>query len=857
MRIANRAECTIGHHAGRQYIWALGLALACLSGSALGQIDVNETGLHDANSVYGINGSAYAVPWTNDQRISLFAWGQADPNLYTDVSFHAYGIFSDVGMTNTGAVDVNAVGGNVSNIGIDEVFAHLTAYGIHARGEVNNAGILRVFALGGTGDSSEGHTNACATIYGIHQIGEGEGGPAGRVDNSGPITVSARGGDADTGYVDGYADAAAYAYGISAEGDVNNTGNITATSTGGTAHTAGTSSSASADASAEVYGIHSYNSVYNAGDISVLATGGVADSLGASVFANATAYGIYGDSPSVSNDGVINVTAVGGIADANNDNSSAHADAIGIFNYYGDIANTGDITVTATGGTVDNIAGSTAHAKALGLYAYYGDVTNSGDITVTAASEAGFTSSYGIYMYRDGDLTNIGTIRASGDEAYELYVAAGTTTLVDAYNVTLDGDPAQASIFIADGATLALNNADLTVTDVEQTQWDTEYRLFEPNGTGLVSGSFDDVRAINPDANAIYNTQGTSDAADDTVSLAYAPQASEALASSAVEKQMVLHAADAIDHHMTSILLDSMLEPDGWDSSSDDDPAGETALAGTPCQRASGAFVEPYYSRIEKDARPLGYNAGLWGSSMGYTQCVGSSLLGLHVGYGQSNIDYTGDGYSANNEDQDVVTTGLGGLARFSPWAVRYGVTTFYGWHDYSGLTGLSLNERETASYDSYGGAAAVGLGRTFRRGKHVFFPEIGANWLWAHRQEYTTEATDSGWDTTYSAMDDHDLVGEASLYWQSRFMHHKLRITPSASLGIRQLLTDGEADAWQSVPGTDRVRVECEQDETAITLASGLVLRRSWITMTLAYDGEFSSDVQRHDVWMRFKWQF
>jgi hypothetical protein len=835
----------------------LGLALACLSGSAFGQINVNETGLHDANSVYGINGSAYAVPWTNDQRISLFAWGQTDPNLYLNVSFNAYGIFSNVGMTNRGDITVSASGGNVFSIDYSEIFTHVTAYGIRAEGEVDNTGILRVFGFGGTGSSREGHTNAYAIIYGIYQVGAVESGPVGRVDNSGPITVSARGGDTSTNYVNGYADATTCTYGISAYGDVNNTGNITADSTGGTAHTAGTSSSASAEASAKVFGIHSYNSVYNAGDISVNATGGAADSLGAPVFVNATAYGIYGDSPYVSNGGVINVTAVGGNAYDNNGRASAYADATGILNY-GDVANTGGITVTATGGIVNNIAGSTALARACGLYVYYGDVTNRGDITVSAAAGTGFTSSaYGIYLYGNGNLTNTGTLRASGDEAYELYIAAGTTTLIDAYNVTLDGDPTRASIFIANGATLALNNANLTVTDVEQTQWDTEYRLFEPNGTGLVSGSFGEVRAINPDADALYHTQGTSDAGDDTVSLTYAPQASEALASSAVEKQMVLHAADAIDHHMTSILLDSMLEPDGWDSSSGDDSAGETTLTETPCQRASGAFVEPYYSHIEKDAHPLGYNAGLWGSSTGYTQCVGNSLLGLHLGYGRSNIDYTGDGYNANSEDQDVVTTGFGGLTRFSPWALRYGVTSFYGWHDYSGLTGLSLNERETASYDSYGGTAAVGLGRTFRRGKHVFFPEIGANWLWAHRQEYTTEATNSGWDTTYSVMDDHDLVGEASLYWQSRFMYRKLRITPSASLGIRQLLTDGEADAWQSIPGTNRVQVECEQDETAITLAGGLVLRRLWITMTLAYDGEFSSDVQRHDVWMRFKWQF
>jgi hypothetical protein len=245
------------------------------------------------------------------------------------------------------------------------------------------------------------------------------------------------------------------------------------------------------------------------------------------------------------------------------------------------------------------------------------------------------------------------------------------------------------------------------------------------------------------------------------------------------------------------------------------------------------------------------------GAATGYTQCVNESLLGLHFGYGKSNIDYTGDGYNANTEDQDIVTSGFSGLTRWRPWILRYGFTGFHGWHDYRGLTGVGLTEQESAEFNSYGGTGLVMIGRTFQRKQHVFLPEIGANWLWVHRESYTTEATDENWDTNYSTLDDHDVWGQANLHWQSLYRYKKLKITPAASIGIHQLLTDGETEVKQSVAGAAPVVVEDQQDRTALALASAVVVRSRHTAVTLAYDGEFSSDIEEHNFWLKFKLRF
>jgi len=791
-------------------------AAGLLTATAFGA-DAPITGLHDGEDVFGIDARLYSTPWTNSDIITLLGLGETNSSLYANTAFSIYGISSGASLTNEATIDVNGVGGN--------------AY------------------------SDEGTAYAVVDAYGIYAFRD----RGVEITNSGNTTVTARGGNAEA---DGFA-AQAYAvvYGISADETITNSGTIDASASGGTV--TASNNTTSADAQGVAYGLYSSDNVINDGQIVVSATGGNAISGGEtpSAHAYASAFGLYGTN-GVQNTGELTVLATGGTADGTT-NTMASANAQGISSSLGDVINSGAIVVMATGGTV--LSGGSASATAIGIV-NASSVDNSGDITVIAETQDYIVSeAYGIYMSGGesiSDLTNTGTIRAFGDNAYELYIGNGTTRIVDTYNVTLDGDPSTPSIFVADGATLNLNNAALSVTEIvgsdpQATQWNTEYQLFGTGETGVVSGNFSSVAAVNPDVTAYYYTNGTGNAADDTVSLGYAPQVSEALASSSVEKRVAGMGAFALNQHMTMDLLYDTLALDEVDQESEGDETGDTAQKLSACQRSGGAFFQPNYSYIEKDNDPLGYEAGMSGVSGGYSQCVNSSLLGLHIGYGKANINYTGAGYSNNTEDQEVVTSGFSGMTRFRPWIFRYGFTGFRGWHDYRGLTGLGLTETETAEFDSYGGTGLFMVGRTFKHNRHVFLPEIGANWLWVHRDGYTTEASDAAWDTTYSAINDNDVWAQAALNWQSLYKYKKIQITPFASIGIRQLLTDGETEIWQSVPGAARVQIEDQQDETAVALAGSVVLRGRRTALTFAYDGEYSSDIQQHNFWMKFRLRF
>jgi hypothetical protein len=873
-------------------------------GTANAELDIGADAQGTAYGVYITNGLI-----TNGGPIDVAAsGGTALSGGAVSAAAAAYGFSADdSALVNSNAVTVAAIGGSATGTATDAdygLFATAWAYGFylpqyditpHPERYVSNSGDLAVTATGGSAQGSTPEANASAWANGI----EVHRAP---MVNSGDITVAATGGNALSSSnvpPESGAFANAVVYGIqSTDGDLDNRGAVVVSGTGGTATG---QDAAGARTRAEVYGINAFGSstvIQNRAPLTVTATGGTSASAASYATAEAQAIGLWTYYPDVDNAGDITVTAQAGNG-STGANLDVSAFAYGMRAFYGEAVNSGNITVVAAAGTRTTEDGTetdaqafavgieaadsalrnsgtvnvtaeggsftgggtrVADAYAYGIRAVQSAVNNSGDVTATATAAPGFLSNaYGIRSGGDSTLTNTGIIRASADQAYEVYVTDHTMTLVDTYNVTLDGDPNRASFGVADGATLALNNATLTTTALaHETLWGREYKLFETEGAGAVDGNFAEVRAVNPNTTAIYHDQGTAASADDAVSLAYTPVAAAPSASAAVEKQLIAQAGDVVNHHMTTMLLQNLLSPSASGLlASAGSTAESIALAEAAAGKPAGVFVEPYYSLLDHDANPLGYDARLWGFSAGYERYFENTILGLHLGYGHSDIDYTGAGFSGNSEDQDVVTGGFCGLTRWEPWILDYGVTAFYGSQDYEGRTGLNLEERETASYDSYGTAATLMAGHIFRWGPHVFLPEAGLNWLWMHRQRYTTEATDPSWDTTYSALDDHDVYAAAALQWMSSFVHDDIRVTPSVALGVRYLLTDDETSAVLSVPGAAPVLVESEQDRTALTLSGAVTLTRAPHALSLSYDGDYSPNLHRHSVWLRYTWLF
>ncbi|ABA88425.1 autotransporter domain outer membrane protein [Syntrophotalea carbinolica DSM 2380] len=855
----------------------VGLLWGIVSPAAAADFVVNET-LSPGEDFYGIDASLAVSPFINYDNYSLTVYGDGSGS-FEDVSFNAYGIYSNSAteIQNFGNISITAMGGTATALA--GAAAGNEVYGIFAAAAVTNNGAINVTATGGTATASSG-ADSNVEAYGIYSLGPVTNGGAltviatggtaiagddadtdtfgiysrDNVINSGAITVTTTGGTATD---DASIDADADGYGIRSYGTVTNDGSITVAAVGGTA-TADTY----AETESEAFGISSRGAVTNQGDITVTSTGGVSTSAAADgAYASAYGFGIDTDND-ITNSGTINVTATGGTANATS--SEPYALAIGL-NAAGDVTNTGDIITTATYGSgagtapFSDIFGE-AHALAGGIVTDGGDVFNSGNITATATASDSLTSvAIGIVMDGSGSLTNTGIIRTNGaSRAYEVAVMSGSVSLIDSYNLNLDADPSVGSLYVAGGATLVLNDAMLSVTSAGSApQMNTEYRIFDTDDGGTVSGSFGGLTsALNPDVVVLYHDQSTTTSTDDTVSLGYSPGASPQLEAMDLLRHAVTLSSDLAGQRIALGFLKYQLTDRTPGPYADSLMVANDATGGYRLAPYN-VFFTPYYANIDKDASPAGYDADLVGFVTGIEHRAGSTLSGMYLGYTHAGLDFTGNGYSGDGEDQEVLSLGVQSMGNRGHWTWRGQLGGFYGWHDYEGLTGINLELRENADYNSYGAHTSLLGGYLIPVGTQIFLPEAGIEYLWLHSDSFTTDADDSGWDVHSSAMDEHQVRALASLRWLTRMQIGEVEMAPSLMAGVRCLLTDSDLSVNQSVAGSGPVTVKTEQDDVAGTVSASVRFSKEQLSSELSYGGEFGDETTSHSAWLRFYFAF
>ena len=125
------------------------LAIVGSMGAGAGaQVEVDESGLHNNANVYGIKVAPAEPSYRNESNISVWARGETNPSLFTNLWFYAYGLHTTVNLVNTGDIGVHAVGGNTLASG--DVYAPAWARGIFGASDVDNTGAITMTATGGT-----------------------------------------------------------------------------------------------------------------------------------------------------------------------------------------------------------------------------------------------------------------------------------------------------------------------------------------------------------------------------------------------------------------------------------------------------------------------------------------------------------------------------------------------------------------------------------------------------------------------------------------------------------------------------------------------------------------------------------
>jgi hypothetical protein len=809
----------------------------------------------------------------------------------TDSGADAFGIeadftYGDIDTSGTISVTSTATGtGYADSEGIDADDTY---------GTVSNSGDITAFAEAESGvaeatgidtDESEGIANSgsiSATAYSASSNAKAWGIDAaetsGSITNTGSISSIAEAGETIHLRADAYG---IYAYDTT--GDTRNDGDITALTSGyyglsfgimvwntngGVANSGTIVATGTGVEDGQAFGI-----VATGPDGNILNTGDIFASASGANEAYAEGMDVAGIGGSIINEGTI--TAVGYTTDPD-----SYADVYGI-----------DVSVIdgtlRNSGTISAMAESAdANAYAIYLYGVETALENTG--TLSAAAIGDEANAYGAWLHGNGDFRNSGAISVSGLAGAAIYVnsgpwdlynpggiftSGGTRTLIvrgsgvanleGPFSVSFYGDPESPGYveplrcFL--GGTLNLNDATLLAQAGNDIVWNTPYPVIE-NDASTVSGDFAGLASANPNIAVSWEDAGST-GEDSAVVFRYDPQASVSAQALRLANFGAMQGSNLIQQRTFSELLarhvrkQEILLADSGQTASD----SGFLVARAGGEAGSAVFIRPYLKTLNRPSDgELGYDGSLMGIIAGYEWLRGPELtLGLHAGLGLGSVDFKGDGYDGNDENQYIYSLGIHGAYNPGAWHFDGSATLYAARHEYDGLTGGGLTIEEEDDYTSYGAEVEAVGGHVFTSGDWAFMPYAGLGYSWINAPSHTTDAEDSSWDTHYGSVDEHVLRSILGAQVSGNWAIGETRIVPTVGLRWEYALTDNEISISQSLPGVGTVDVTADVSRSSVIGDASLTFVKGAASMELGAMSQYNSDYESYGGWLTLKWHF
>lgn len=785
-------------------------------------------------------------------------------------------------LTVHGDVTVEAHGGRTQAEAVGSTIAQATGI-LHKgnTGEIKNTGSLNVIARGGTNTKS----NANVSVYGIMSNASEV-----RITNKGKITIEGQGGTTSSSKTNAYA--GVRAYGISGKGEVTNTGEISVHAKAGTGVDSGINATG-------VYG----EDVTNRGKVTVESIGGT--STGSRQ--NNVTCGVY-SRKDLNNAGEVTVTATGGTYVAAGKTLPATVSASGLRSGTGNVHNTGNISVVVNGASCNTISSPPSnYAMGYGLETSAATITNTGTIDVRVIGGAVNTDSggtpltaraYGMYIKKDATLYSSGLINvysqmnpsitasiAPENQEHATYqIVTGANLRITGYAMKIGNTQDefnrmyQGTIYSTPDKTVTFDNAELVVHLVDDyknglydiprlwKQETAEQKAATPN-------QFASLSSINvPPGVDVELFPGTL-STPQRIGLNYVPKVSTPLKQALVSMKLEDNIHAIIHENLTSQMLFNVLSDTSQQPSDALDRHGVSSASTTMVASLSSpnilpvltakqptrhsVFMRPVYVN-SSDSASSGYNSNTYGFVLGYNYNVNEELndtyLGFHAGYTRGDIRYTGEDYGDRKEFVDTYYGGVHGITRLKNNFLLSGEASFF--YVDSDMTDDNPTNRETARYDSVSIRAEADLGYLWMIGGHTIIPEIGLEYVWQHRDPFTTNNMDSA-NTTYGTMDNNELYGTARLKWTKTFVaSENCRIIPLIGVGITQVLTDGEIS--NSMRLGNETQLVVDQDEnTTFTPEANITITKDNYYAIAGYNGGFGGTTKSNLFWLQLGLNF
>ena len=513
-------------------------------------------------------------------------------------------------------------------------------------------------------------------------------------------------------------------------------------------------------------------------------------------------------------------------------------------------------------------------------------VVNEGSIFMDAFSGAGIAIDSGYWNVYNPGMVHTGIGNDMRTLAVGMEGDSATARLMNDFRIIFDGvpyhmegQPIPANAYVpqilvgCDGK-LLLNDATLVAQAGKNIAWNTPYRVIEnryeeegASGEGVlpsnsnISGEFAALKNPNPNINVSW-VDGDETGADAEVIFSYDPQASMPATGMRMANLGVMQFSHLIQQRTFSQLLtqhiktqqDTLLADSGAIAS---DAGFLVARSGEDLENAM--FIRPYAKAINRSTSGgMGYDGNLYGFVLGYERSLSPELtLGAHAGLGFGTIDFKGDGYDENDEDQTIYSLGLHAMYNPDAWHFDGSATFYMAEHEYEGRTGNLLEIHENDDYTSYGAELKAVAGYVIPSGNWAVMPYVGLGYSWINADSHSTDADNSDWDTEYGSVDEHIVRSILGAQLSGNLMWGETKVIPTLGVRWEYALTDNNIQVEQSTLGSPSVTAEDDISRSSIIGEASLGFSKGTLNCELGGMAEYNDDYQTYGGWLTLRSAF
>jgi hypothetical protein len=266
----------------------------------------------------------------------------------------------------------------------------------------------------------------------------------------------------------------------------------------------------------------------------------------------------------------------------------------------------------------------------------------------------------------------------------------------------------------------------------------------------------------------------------------------------------------------------------------------------------SFSFIMPYYSTTT-DSSNYGYEADMTGVVTGINYLLENGVLaGFHIGYGSSDIEYTGEGYETKTEESKNYSIGVQAAKTVNNFILSaVSSLTFLrnNYHD------ASSTNTEHAKYSATSLNSSFEVGYIKKLADFTIIPKLGLSHYWFKSNEYEIENLQNP-NSVVGRINESNIAANIGAEVYSTHTVDDLTIRPNFNFNIEQILTDNNLNNTITAGQTTQT-VSSSADSTTYTFGSNVAFEKGKNTTTVGFNSSMSDNIRNNTLFIEYKRKF